>query len=125
MPDIMISYDLKTGSPVPYGPFMEAAEKEGLLYVWKGAKFVSRLPNTTVWGVFTDCPTANAAFDRALVAAGKVVGYKITLEKRMTVSYEGAESSSNKRKEPVPKWTGTTAFQTSRLHQKNDPFFVY
>lgn len=125
MPNIMIGYDLKTGSPAPYGPFIRAAEKEGLLYVWKGAAYVSRLPNTTVWGVFADCSAANVAFDRALAAASKVVGYTIKMEKRMTVQYDGANCTSDKRKVPLQQWTGTTEFQTSRLHQNNDPFFAY
>lgn len=36
MPDYLITYDLKSGSPDPHKPFLTAAEKEGLLYVWKG-----------------------------------------------------------------------------------------
>ena len=125
MPDIVITYDLERGTPSPYGAFITAAAREGLLYVWKGATYVNRLPNTTVWGVFSDRDAANAAFDRALASASKTVGYTIKLEKRMTVEEKNTLVSSDKRKKPESKWTGTTSFETSRLHQVNDPFFKY
>jgi hypothetical protein len=53
------------------------------------------------------------------------VGYTIKLEKRMTVEETNTLVTSDKRKLPESKWTGTTAFETSRLHQLNDPYFKY
>lgn len=123
MPDIVIMYDLQKGDPSPHGAFMAAA-REGLLYVWKGATYVNRLLNTTVWGVFSDREAANNAFDKALAAAEKTVGYTIKLEKRMTIEEANTLVNSDKRKVPESKWTGTTAFESLRL-QLNDPFFKY
>ena len=121
--DVVITYDLKDGEPDPHKPFLTAAEKEGLLYVWKGADYVSRLPNTTVWGVFDNLAEANDAFTRALKKAGNAVGYAITLEKRATASMSPTNVMSNERKKPEAKWTGGSVFETSRLHQLNDPKF--
>ena len=102
---------------------MTAAERAGLLYVTAGASFVSRLPNTTVWGVFTSAQAANDAFDRALDVTSRQVGYKVVLEKRCTITKAGLLIKSDRRKRPELTWTGDTAFETSRLHQRNDPFF--
>lgn len=123
MADYLITYDLKSGSPDAHKPFLTAAEKEGLLYVWKGADYVNRLPNTTLWGLFDSREAANKAFDRALAAAGKVVGYAVKLEKRITTKMTDTLVTSDKRKEPDPRWTGRSSFETSRRHQVNDPFF--
>lgn len=123
MDDFLITYDLENGSPSPYKPFLTAAEAEGLLYVWKGTTYVNRLTNTTVWGRFADADAANDAFKRALDAASRKVGYTIDLEKRVTTSMGSSSVISDKRKKPEAKWTGKTNFETSRLHQLNDPFF--
>jgi len=121
--DFLITYDLKSGSPDAHKPFLTAAEKEGLLYVWRGADYVNRLPNTTLWGPFECKEAANKAFDRALAAAGKTVGYAVKLEKRATSEMAHTVVTSDKRKKPNPRWTGSTSFETSRRHQVNDPFF--
>lgn len=123
MPDYLISYDLKSGNPSPYRPFLDAAEKQGLLYVWEGKQYVSRLPNTTLWGIFSTTAAANAAFDAALAAASRDVGYSIKLEKRATTAMSASSILSDVRKEPDPRWTGRTSFETSRRHQLNDPLF--
>lgn len=123
MTDCVITYDLKSGSPDPHKIFLTSAEREGLLYVWKGASYVSRLPNTTVWGIFSSTEEADQAFDRALSVASKKVGYPIVLEKRCTTEMESPLVMSDRRKKPETKWTGGTSFDTSRLHQLNDPFF--
>jgi len=121
--DFLITYDLKSGSPDAHKPFLTAAEKEGLLYVWKGSDYVNRLPNTTLWGLFESKEAANKAFDRALAAAGRTVGYTVTLEKRATSEMGSSAVNSDKRKAPDPRWTGKAAFETSRRHQVNDPYF--
>jgi hypothetical protein len=126
MPDFLITYDLQdapSGKSDPHKPFLTAAQKEGLLYVWKGKNYVSRLPNTTVWGTFANIEAADAAFQRALTAASKQVGYGIVREKKATASMERANVMSDVRKVPEAKWTGKTWFETSRLHQLNDPLF--
>lgn len=123
MDDYLITYDLKSGSPSPYKPFLTAAEVEGLLYVWEGATYVNRLTNTTVWGKFASADAANEAFKKALAAASKKVGYDIVLEKRVTTVMGSSSVISDKRKKPEAKWTGKTTLETSRLHQMNDPFF--
>ena len=85
MTDYLITYDLESGSPDPHKPFLNAAQNEGLLYVWKGSTYVNRLPNTTIWGQFSSAESANEAFNRALKAAGISVDYSITIEKRCTI----------------------------------------
>lgn len=123
MTDYLITYDLKSGYPDPHKPFLTAAEKQGLLYVWRGSKYVNRLPNTTVWGVFSSKEKADEAFDRALKATEKVVGYSITMEKRCTTEMGDTVVTSDRKKTPEDKWTGSTKFETSRMHQVNDPYF--
>ncbi len=123
MTSFLITYDLQDQHPDPHKPFLTAAEKEGLLYVWKGVTYVNRLPNTTVWGIFETAEQADLAFERALTAAGKTLGNKINLEKRATTAMESTLVRSDKRKEPEDKWKGASNFETSRLHQLNDPFF--
>lgn len=124
MADYLITYDIKAGSPDPHKPFLTAAEKEGLLYVRKGTNFVNRLPNTTVWGVFASKEKAGEAFDRALRATSAKIGKTVTLEKRCITEMSNTLVTSDRRKKPEPKWTGKTSFETSRLHQLNDPYFV-
>lgn len=119
-----MTYDIKDGIPDPHKPFLTAAEQEGLLYVWQGATFVNRLPQSTVWGIFNRIVDANAAFDRALTRTGRVVGYTPTMEKRATITMDASNVVSDERKTPEARWTGPTAFETSRLHQVNDPFFA-
>jgi hypothetical protein len=124
MTDFAISYDLKAGNPSPHKAFLDAAESEGLLYVWKGQSYVNRLPNTTIWGVFDNREEANAAFSRALATATAVLGYKVTMTKRLTCEFTNGIVNSDVRKVPDPAYTGVTSFETSRLHQLNDPFFA-
>lgn len=121
--DVLITYDIENGRPDPHKPFLTAAEKEGLLFVWKGATHVNRLPNTTLWGVFDTTEAANEAFDRALKKTSQSVGYALKLEKRITTAMRSTFVNSDVRKKPEPRWTGSTSFETSRLHQVNDPFF--
>lgn len=123
MTDYLISYDLFTGAGSPHREFLTQAETEGLLYVWRGASYVNRLPNTTLWGVFASRDAADAAFERARAKTEKKVGYKVVVEKRVTTGFEDTIVTSDKRKAPDPRWTGATSFETSRLHQLNDPFF--
>lgn len=123
MADFLISYDLKAGNPSPHRAFLDAAETEGLLYVWKGATYVNRLPNTNVWGVFDSREEANHAFSRALSTASAVMGYKVVLLKRATTEFSNALVTSNIRKIPEEEYIGATAFETSRLHQLNDSYF--
>ncbi|WP_331285133.1 MULTISPECIES: hypothetical protein [Methylobacteriaceae] len=125
MDDFVITYDLKNGDPPPYGPFIEEAEREGLLYVWRGANQVHRLPNTTVWGRFEDIAAARSAFDKALRRTSRRLGYAINLEKRMTVQADDISVRSDVAKAPVAKWIGSSKFETARLHQLNDPDFAY
>ncbi len=123
MTDFLITYDLQDQKPDPHKPFLTAAQKQGLLYVWKGATYVNRLPDSTVWGEFDTIEDANSAFQKALTAVGNDLGNKVNLEKRVTTAMRSINVLSDKRKEPEPKWTGTSSFETSRLHQVNDPFF--
>jgi len=123
MSDYLVTYDLADGSPDPHKPFLTAAETEGLLYVWQGQSYVSRLPDTTVWGVFRTTSDAIAAFDRAIEKAERKVGYSIKLEKRCTVKVDDTTVKSDRRKKPEARWTGASSFETSRLHQLNDPYF--
>ena len=124
MPDFLISYDLESESPDAHKPFLIAAEKEGLIYVVKAGSFLMRLPNTTIWGEFGDMDKAIGAFDRALAAASKVVGYTINLEKRVLAPFDTGKVNSNVSKTPETKWTDIASnFRTSRQHQVNDPFF--
>lgn len=123
MTDYLISYDLNTDRGSPHKEFLTQAETEGLLYVWKGATYVNRLPNTTLWGQFTSPAEADAAFDRARAKTEKKVGYVVVVEKRATTAFKDSLVKSDVRKKPEKKWTGATAFETSRLHQLHDPFF--
>ncbi len=123
MAEFLITYDVEDSDPDPHKPLLVAAEKEGLLYVWKGENYVSRLPNTTLWGIFENIDGANEAFENAVKRAEKVIGIKIVVEKRATVEMATANVLSNVRKKPDPKWTRKTPFETSRLHQINDPLF--
>ena len=125
MNSYVITYDLEAGEPSPYRRFIEEAEKQGLLYVWKGRNKVHRLPNTTLWGRFEDVDAARSAFDKAARAASRRVGYTIDIEKRMIILSADAWVRSDVAKVPVSKWTGKSAFQTARLHQLHDPFFAY
>ncbi|GJE36321.1 hypothetical protein [Methylobacterium persicinum] len=125
MDSYVITYDLKEGDPSPYRPFIEEAEKQGLLYVWTGKSKVVRLPNTTLWGRFEDVDAVRSAFDNAAREASRRVGFTIDVEKRMIILEADAWVKSNVAKPPVARWTGKTGFQTARLHQINDPFFAY
>ena len=122
MPRYLISYDLKSSDPSPYKPVLDAAEKQGLLYVIKGTD-LHRLPNTTLWGAFATRDAANGAFDRALAAAAKAISRRIVVEKRIVAEMDDFGVRSDKRKPPETRWTGRTGFETCRLHQLNDPFF--
>ena len=93
MPNYLITYDLASRTPDAHKPFLTAAEKQGLLYIWKGAEYVSRLPNTTIWGVFASSDAAIKAFDLALSTASKAVGYNIALEKRCVTLFQDASVS--------------------------------
>jgi hypothetical protein len=84
---------------------------------------VSRLPNTTVWGVFNNLAEANTAFEKALAATTVTVSHPIKLEKRATIQASATQVLSDKRKKPEAKWTGKSSYETSDLHQINDPFF--
>jgi hypothetical protein len=124
MAHILTTYDLKKTDPGPHRVFIEEAEKQGLLYVYRGASGkLLRLPNTTLWGVFDDAAGARDAFDKALTAAEKKLRKKITLEKRVITPFEDGLIISDTKKSPVEKWTKPTAFETCRAHQLNDPFF--
>lgn len=122
MPQYLISYDLKSSDPSPHKPFLDAAEKEDLLYVYK-ASTLNRLPNTTVWGIFADKDAARAAFDRALSAAGRKLGRAIVLEKRIITRLSDLYVRSDVSKAPVRQWLGTSDLETCRKHQLNDPDF--
>ena len=121
MPQFLITYDLKSTTPDPHKPFLSAAEKQGLLYVWKSPNYVNRLPNTTVWGVFKDKDAAKAAFNAAIAAAANKT--TITVEKVFIARFDGTYCDSDVYKQPEAKWTGTTDFETCRQHQLNDPVF--
>lgn len=123
MASYLISYDLSTDRGSPHTEFLKQAETEGLLYVWTGVNFVSRLPNTTLWGEFPSRAEAEAAFGRARAKTEVSVGYKVVVEKRVTTPSKGCAVVSDHKKKPDRKWTGATPFETSRLHQNNDPFF--
>lgn len=121
----MATYDLKKGDPSPYREFVKAAEEEGLLYVYSLGDELCCLPNTTLWGEFEAKDSAREAFDRALAAASKKLGYSIVLEKRVITAMSELRIRSNVKKTPIARWVGHTDFDTCRLHQQNDPYFAY
>jgi hypothetical protein len=124
MTDYLITYDLQSGSPDPHKPFLTAACSEGLLYVWQGVTYVNRLPNTTVWGVFQSADAADQAFTRAVARAGVAISRVVVVEKRATTQIsDDGNVFSDHRKIPDPRWVRSTRFETSLLHQINDPFF--
>lgn len=125
MTDYVVTYDFKSNDSGQWKAFAERAEAEGLLYVFQGTSDLFRLPNTTLWGPYDKIDDVKAAFDRALSAAKKDVGKKITLEKRFISSIDDWSVRSDKKKAPESKWTKTSKFGTCREHQKNDPFFDY
>jgi hypothetical protein len=119
----VISYDLEETDPDPHKPFLTAAANHGLLYVFRSKNYVNRLPNTTVWGEFNDINAAKMAFKAAIAEAAKVIGRAINVEKVFVAWFEECYIDSDVYRTPDPKWTGKTAFETSRLHQLNDPIF--
>ena len=123
MAEYLITYDLKKTDPSPYRIFLDECEKEDLLYIYKGSSSLLRLPNSTVWGNFTNKTAARSAFSRAQAAAEKALGRKIILEKRVITKIDDAFFLSDKSKPPEPKWTKSTSLETCRAHQLNDPFF--
>ncbi|MBK3404211.1 hypothetical protein H0176_22400 [Methylorubrum populi] len=125
MHSYVITYDLEDGDPSPYEPFIEEAEKQGLLYVWHGKSLLLRLPNTTLWGRFDRIEDARSAFDRAIKKASRRVDYVINVKKRSTVKVGDLSVKSDVRKAPAAKWTGDSKFETARLHQLRDPDFSY
>lgn len=124
MSNYLISYDLQSGHVSPHKPFLTAAAKEGLIYVLQSANFINRLPNTTLWGVFARRQAAVDAFNRAKTAAEIAIRREIVVEKRLVSLLDDWLVSSDLKKTPDPRWTGATTFETSRLHQMNDPFFA-
>ncbi|MCF2523231.1 hypothetical protein [Bradyrhizobium sp. G127] len=120
-----MTYDLKATTPSPYRAFASCAEAEGLIYVYKTGEKLSRLTNTTLWGLFQTKAAVRDAFDRAQAAAEHEIGIKITLEKRVITQMADVFVRSDKQKVPEPKWTKSSRFETCRTHQKNDPFFSY
>jgi len=122
--EYLVSYDLKETNPKPHKEFVLAAEKQGFLYVYK-ADDLFRLPNTTIWGNFTDKDAARDAFEHAKTAAEKKLGITIVLEKRTISKFSDFYIRSDRRKAAEAKWTGTTDFETCRKHQLNDPYFAY
>lgn len=122
MPRYLISYDLKSSEPSPHRPLLDAAEGQDLLYVLHATELY-RLPNTTLWGIFADKKAARDAFERAIADAERVIGRKITLEKRVITGFRDFFVRSDKRKKPDSRWLGTSDFETCREHQLNDPFF--
>lgn len=124
MPSYTVAYDLSAKGEAPHKPFLTEAEKVGLLYVFRGSKYVSRLPNTTLWGHFASRAHVIAAFEKAISKTEQVVGHRVTVEKRLiTKGPLDWEIMSDVRKVPNPEWIGQTKFETSRLHQLNDPLF--
>ena len=124
MPSYLITYDLAERRS-PHQTFIEEAEQADLLYVWKGSTDLWRLPNTTIWGIFPTVDKAKAAFDQALAATEKRLGGKVTVEKRVITGFRDYSVKSDRHKQPAAKWTETSDFETSRLHQLNDPYFAY
>jgi hypothetical protein len=123
MPEYLVSYDLKATTPDPHKPFLDAAEPEGLLYVFQGTTDVFRLPNTTLWGVFGTIDAAKSAFDRAKATAEKKIGKSVTVEKRIITRLEDWSIKSDKRKAADPKLTASTKLERCRKHQLQDPYF--
>lgn len=121
MPSFIITYDLKaTGSP--HAEVIKQALAENLLRVWCGGTTVRLLPNTTLWGRFATEKAASDAFNRAVRKAAIVLGHAVVVEKRVTGTLTGA-ILTDKAKNIDPKWTGSTDFETARLHQIHDPYF--
>jgi hypothetical protein len=123
--DYLVTYDFKEGASNQWAEFVKQAELVGLVYVFQGTSKLFRLANTTLWGAFADTDAVTAAFDKALTAAEKVIGRKITLEKRFITAISDWSIRSDENKAPDSRWTKTTKFETCRAHQKNDPFFAY
>jgi hypothetical protein len=120
----LITYDVDAA----HKAILTAAEGQGLLYVFfgddnKAVRHLSRLPNTTLWGEFSTKSAAKEAFDVAIANAAIASGLTINVEKRIIAAFETYSVRSDRRKKPDKQWTGTTAFETCRLHQLNDPFF--
>ena len=84
---------------------------------------MSRFPTLQCGACLTIWRKPMRPLARALKKAGNSVGCAISLEKRATTSMSPTNVMSNERKKPEAKWTGKSAFETSRLHQINDPKF--
>jgi len=124
MSDYLVTYDLADGSPDPHKPFLTAAETEGLLYVWQGQSYVSRLPDNDGVGSLSDKRQMRS---RRSTEQSRKLSVKWDIRSNWK---SGARSKltilplkSDRRKKPEARWTGASSFETSRLHQLNDPYF--
>ncbi|ATC30990.1 hypothetical protein CA606_00745 [Caulobacter vibrioides] len=125
MTSYLVTYDLKETTPKPHRAFIQAAEKEGFLYVFQGTRDLFRLPNTTLWGEFASCDLATKAFDRAKAAAARSLGVTVYVEKNFFTSLDDWSVTSDRSKAPEARWTGYSKLETCRQHQLNDPYFAY
>lgn len=123
MPKYLVSYDLRKTEPAPHKQFLTSAEPEGWLYVYQTDEGVLRLPNTTLWGVFATREEARAAFARAVAAAGRELGSRIVLEKRVIAGLADCFVRSDQVKAPDRSLDASTMFERCRRHQLEDEFF--
>jgi hypothetical protein len=124
MPKYIISYDINAA----HKKFLTECEVGGLLYVIDGytqdnTMYLYRLPNTTVWGEFSNKDAAQSAFNAAHQRTNSASLQTVVVEKRMISDFNEYSVGSDRCKRPEAKWTGISPFQTCRLHQRNDPFF--
>lgn len=125
MTNFLISYDLNaTGSP--HKRFLTEAINHNLLFVLSdsGSAHAYRLPNTTLWGQFSSVADARKALFEVAAAVEKMTKVKVVIEK-FAVSHLGQARWNSDVKTPLKAaWTGATQFETSKLHQLNDPVFA-
>uniref|UniRef100_B0T944 Uncharacterized protein n=1 Tax=Caulobacter sp. (strain K31) TaxID=366602 RepID=B0T944_CAUSK len=124
MPRFLVSYDVSAG----HDQVLDAGLERGWLYVFQRGRTLYRLPNTTLWGVFSSGEVAVLAFQEVVAAARSALGAPLTLRKSAVMALPPVvHLTSDVSKTPDPLWmlpSEPDDYSTCRLHQLFDPDFA-
>ncbi len=123
MARFVISYEFAACTTETRKSFLAAAEREGLLYVWPSQTAVSRLPASTLWGLFSNKAAASSAFRRAMASIASDGQPALAIQRWLLVLAKEPLLTSDARRSPDLRLSDPSDFETCRLHQLHDPLF--
>lgn len=75
--------DPPRGALPPWGGLADCAEEHGLLWFRPHGQYLRRLPAGVLWGQFQAPGEALQAFDKAVETASELLGYRISVRRRL------------------------------------------